>query len=118
MQKIICFRPEILVEPVEAIAPNPVSGQPVTKVWRQYVHASGKVTAGLWSCENGSFELFSHTSTEICTILEGEAVIEHEDGSRETVRPGDCFVIPYGSHTIWHVENYVKKSFVCTFVEE
>lgn len=117
MKTIILFHPEEGVEPVQGVGPNPVSGHPVTQVWRYFTEPSGKLTAGIWSCRGGSFEILSHPSIEMCTILEGEAVIEHEDGSRVTVVSGDSFVIPFGAHTIWHVEGYVKKSFVCHFPE-
>ena len=53
----------------------------------------------------------------MCVILEGEAVIEHEDGSNVTAVPGGGFVIPYGAHTIRHVGGYVKKSFIRHFME-
>ena len=118
MKNIILFRSDEGIEPVEGVGPNPVSGHPVTHVWRFFTHPSGRLTAGLWSCRGGTFEIPAHTSTEMCTILEGEAVIEHADGSRVTVVPGDSFVIPFGAHTIWHVEGYVKKSFVCHFMED
>ena len=49
--------------------------------------------------------------------LQCGGVIEHEDGSQVTVAPGDSFVIPYGAHTIWRVEGYVRKSFICHFME-
>lgn len=118
MKKICCFNPDTALEHMEGIGPNPVSGHPVTHVWRCFIHHSGLLTAGIWTCEGGTFEIFAHPSNEVCTILEGQAVIEHEDGSKVTVVPGDSFMIPYGAHTIWHVEGYVKKSFVCSFNED
>lgn len=117
MNKIVLFRPEGAVEHVRGIAPNPLSGNPVTQTWRCFVHPSGGLVAGIWTCEGGVFEIPSHPSNGMCTILEGGAVIEHADGSRVAVAPGDAFMIPYGARTIWHVDGFVKKSFVCTFNE-
>ena len=117
MKTIVRFGPEGAVEHVEGIAPNPLSGNPVTHTWRCFVHPSGKLIAGFWSCEGGTFEIMSHPCSEMCSILVGEAVFVHEDGSQVTVAPGDSFVIPYGAHTIWHVEGYVRKSFTCHFME-
>lgn len=117
MKTIVRFGPEGAVEHVEGIAPNPISGTPVTHTWRCFVHPSGRLTAGIWTCEGGSFEIAAHPSNEMCTILEGEAVIEHADGSKVTVVPGDAFMIPCGTRTIWHVDGYVKKSFICNFNE-
>lgn len=116
MGKIICFHSDEAVEYMQGVAPNPISGHPVTHVWRCFVHPSGNLVAGIWACEAGAFEIMSHPSTEVCTILEGTAIIEHEDGSRVAVAPGDSFVIPYGAHTVWRVEEYIKKSFVCNFM--
>ena len=84
-------------------SPAPTSG----------VVSRGPLAAGIWDCSKGSFAIPSHATDEMCSILEGEAVIEHADGTRVTVRPGDSFLIPYGTRTIWHVANYVKKAFVC-----
>lgn len=94
-------------------APNPVAGEPLTNVWRGFARPDGSLTAGIWDCSSGSFSIPSHSTDEMCSILEGEAVIEHADGSRVTVRPGDSFLIPHGTRTTWHVESYVKKAFVC-----
>lgn len=118
MHNIIRFETHTAVEHIQGTAPNPVSGNPVTNVWRCFVHSSGKLTAGIWSCEGGSFEILSHPSNEMCTILEGEAVVEHSDGTTVTLSPGDTILIPFGVHTIWHVPGYVKKSFICNFNED
>lgn len=118
MRKVVPIVEGSRTEAVEAVAPNPLSGDPVTHVWRSFVHPQGTVSAGVWECAAGSFAIPSHPSCEMCTILEGEAVIEHGDGSRLTVRPGDCFVIPQGTHTIWHIPHHVKKTFICCVVPE
>ena len=94
-------------------APNPVAGDPHTNVWRCFTRPDGSLTAGLWDCSGGSFAIPSHPTDEMCRILEGEALIEHADGTRITVRAGDSFLIPHGTQTIWHVAKYVKKAFVC-----
>ena len=91
------------------MAPNPLSGNPVTHVWKNFVHSHGKVKAGVWDCTVGSFDISAHPSYEMYTILESEAVVKQEDGSRISITPGDSFVIPKGMHTIWHVETYVKN---------
>ena len=53
MKNVIRFHPDGAVEHVQGTGPNPVSGHPVTHVWRCFVHPSGKLRAGLWSCEGG-----------------------------------------------------------------
>lgn len=118
MLKVVPIADGSMAEAQEGVAPNPLSGNPVTHVQRLFVHPRGTVSAGLWECAAGSFEIPAHPSCEMCTILEGEAVIEHGDGSRLRVGPGDCFVIPQGAHTIWHVPQHVKKTFICCVVPE
>ncbi len=118
MLKVIPLIAGSPADAVEAPAPNPLSGVPVTHVWRQFVHPRGAVNAGVWDCSAGSFEIASHPSHEMCAILEGGAVIEHPDGSRLSLGPGDCILIPKGAHTVWHIERYVKKTFICCFTQE
>ena len=118
MLKVISLTAGEPADATEALAPNPLSGNPVTHVWRQFVHPQGAVNAGVWECAAGSFEIPAHPSYEMCAILEGEAVIEHPDGSRLTVKPGDSILIPKGAHTVWHVAHHVKKTFICCFIPE
>ena len=53
-----------------------LDGDPLTNVWRNVVHPSGKMHAGVWDCRAGAFELPCHASTELCVITEGSAEIE------------------------------------------
>ena len=113
MNTIILFDQSAPAGHSEGPAPNPVDGRPRANVWRCFARPDGTLTAGIWDCSKGSFAIPSHATDEMCSILEGEAVIEHAVGTRVTVRPGDSFLIPYGTRTIWHVASYVKKAFVC-----
>ena len=58
-------------------------------------------------------ELPCHASTELCVITEGSAEIEDAQGSKTLVKPGDAFIIPQGSRTVWRIEEYVKKYYLC-----
>ena len=77
------------------------------------VHPSGKMHAGVWDCRAGAFELPCHASTELCVITEGSAEIEDAQGRKTLVKPGDAFIIPQGSRTVWRIEEYVKKYYLC-----
>ena len=96
MNTIILFDQSAPAGHSEGPAPNPVDGRPRANVWRCFARPDGTLTAGIWDCSKGSF-----------------AIPSHADGTRVTVRPGDSFLIPYGTRTIWHVASYVKKAFVC-----
>lgn len=102
----------------ESLAPNPLSGNPVTRVERRFVHPQGLLSCGMWECAPGSFEIPAHPTYEMCTIMEGEAVIEQEDGSRLSLAAGDSIFIPRGAHTIWHVSRPIRKTFLCCAPEE
>ena len=54
-----------------------------------------------------------HASTELCVITEGSAEIEDAQGRKTLVKPGDAFIIPQGSRTVWRIEKYVKKYYLC-----
>ena len=64
-------------------------------------------------CRAGEFELPCHASTELCVITEGSAEIEDAQGRKTLVKPGDAFIIPQGSRTVWRIEEYVKKYYLC-----
>ncbi|MFQ8889753.1 MAG: cupin domain-containing protein [Bilophila wadsworthia] len=72
----------------------------------------GKCTRA-WDCRAGAFELPCHASTELCVITEGSAEIEDAQGRKTLVKPGDAFIIPQGSRTVWRIEEYVKKYYLC-----
>lgn len=110
---LIIYEKEKALVHKTATPPNVVSGEPITNLWQCYVSEDGKIHSGFWSCENGSFTIESHTSTEMCTILEGEAVVEMEDGVKHSISAGDTILIPYGIKNTWHVKNYVRKSYIC-----
>ena len=61
----------------------------------------------------GAFELPCHASTELCVITEGSAEIEDAQGRKTLVKPGDTFIIPQGARTVWRIEEYVKKYYLC-----
>lgn len=112
-ERLILFTKDTVVEQKTALPVNVLDGDPVTTVWRNFIHPGGAMQAGMWDCKAGSFELSSHTSTEMCVILEGEACIENTHGEKITVKEGDAFIIPQGMKNIWHVPHYVRKYYIC-----
>lgn len=112
-KNLIMFTKDNVVEHVATIPVKVLDGEPRTNVWRNFVHPGGKMQAGVWDCQAGTFELSCHTSTEMCVIIEGEATIENAAGELVEVKAGDAFIIPQGMKNIWHVQNYVKKYYLC-----
>ena len=104
---LIFLGTEQAVEHVPGRPEHVLDGDPFTNVWRNAVHPSGKMHAGVWDCRAGAFELPCHASTELCVITEGSAEIEDAQGRKTLVKPGDAFIIPQGSRTVWRIEEYV-----------
>ena len=67
----------------------------------------------MWDCRAGEFELPCHEGTEPCVITEGAAEIEDAQGRKTLVKSSDAFIIPQGSRTVWRIEEYVKKYYLC-----
>ncbi len=110
---LVIFDPKKTVAYKEVTPPNVVEGAPLTKLWQCVIAEDGKIHSGFWSCENGSFTIDSHTSNEMCTILEGEAIVEMGDGTKHNIKAGDTIFIPFGIKNTWHVKNYIRKSYIC-----
>jgi len=117
LQSLIVFDQSKALEHIERTPDNVVAGNPITNLWRCYWNENKKIHAGFWSCQDGSFLIRAHTSTEMCTILEGEAIVEMEDGVKIPLKVGDNIVIPFGIRNTWHVKNFVKKSYICYIPE-
>lgn len=80
---LIFLGTEQAVEHVPAALNMFWTADPFTNVWRNAVHPSGKMHAGVWDCRAGAFELPCHASTELCVITEGSAEIEDAQGRQD-----------------------------------
>lgn len=95
------------------ISADTVEGNPEQGAWLYSAHSPTGSRAGIWECAAGKFRAKMEGMTEFCHILEGEAHITNlADGTVNTVRAGDSFVMEEGFDTEWHVPNYIKKCFV------
>lgn len=80
---LIFLGTEQAVEHVPGRPEHVLTAIPRTNVWRNAVHPSGKMHAGVWDCRAGAFELPCHASTELCVITEGSAEIEDAQGRQD-----------------------------------
>lgn len=114
-KSLVVYDPKNAVEEIEkeVDAQFVVKGKPKTHLWKCFISDDKKIHSGFWSCQGGAFVIPSHTSNEMCTILEGEAIVEMEDGTTFHIKAGDTIFIPFGIKNTWYVENYVRKSYVC-----
>jgi len=63
----------------------------------------------VWEKEISRFS-WSYDSTEQCYIVEGDVVIETENGNF-TVKPGDFVTFEKGLECIWDIRSAVKKHY-------
>ncbi len=92
-----------------------VSGDPRHTAWVHFQGNDGAFRSGVWESTAGVFNGPMNDQIEFCHILEGKATIVVGDESFD-VKAGDSFVMDNGLQPVWHVEEYVRKSFVIAVV--
>ncbi len=65
---------------------------------------------GIWTKEISEFDWF-YGDTETCFILEGEAEVTADDGSKISFEKGDLVQFKKGLNCIWNVKKPVRKYF-------
>ncbi|ASJ73847.1 cupin domain-containing protein [Granulosicoccus antarcticus] len=89
-----------------------VEGNPEQGSWLYSNDTQTGTRFGIWECSAGKFNASYKSITEFCHILEGEAHITNlADGSIQTVKAGDSFVMEAGFEAQWHVPVHIKKCF-------
>ncbi len=114
-EKLTVFFADPVLERIETRKENVLSGDPTVVIEKFFNHPSGNMTAGTWECQVGKFVLPPHPSDEFCVFLEGEAVIEYENGDSKTIKAGDGFIIPKNLVSTWDIKKKVKKMFVMVY---
>ena len=64
----------------------------------------------IWEKEVSRFD-WHYDSTEECYLLEGEVVVETEDGESVRFGEGDFVTFPEGLSCVWDVKQPVKKHY-------
>ncbi|MEM8957990.1 MAG: cupin domain-containing protein [Pseudomonadota bacterium] len=75
---------------------------------------SGDVTArvGVWEGGESKTYLEDYPWTEYVLMISGHVVITNEDGTENSFKAGDTFVIPKGFSGIWDIREHMKKQMV------
>jgi uncharacterized cupin superfamily protein len=89
-------------------AAHVIEGTPVARSTQLTCSADGGVSSHLWDCTAGRFH-WHFGVDEVVHILDGEVHVTDDAGRTEVLRTGDVGHFPLGSHTIWHVPEYVRK---------
>jgi hypothetical protein len=87
------------------------SGNPVTKGSISFQTSDKCLSGGVWTCTAGTFD-WTYTADEMIYVLEGEAYIEDESGTRHHLVPGDTCFCATGWTAKWIVPRFIKKFFV------
>ncbi|MGJ8628665.1 MAG: cupin domain-containing protein [Sulfitobacter sp.] len=98
--------------PVETRIDDPalVDTPYISKSWRSFISADGKVISGIW--EAGPHLERCHSDfDEMCHILEGRVRITDAKGVSTTFGAGDSFVVAAGFEGTWENLSDVRKVF-------
>jgi hypothetical protein len=71
----------------------------------------GELIAGTWTSTPGKWHAFTDRD-EFCYIISGHVRLIAEDGSAQTFRTGDAFLIPNGFRGFWDVVETTTKHYV------
>ena len=88
-----------------------VEGDPRHTNKLHFENAGGEVIAGTWTSTPGRWHAFTDRD-EFCYIISGHVRLIAEDGSAQTFRTGDAFVIPNGFRGFWDVVETTTKHYV------
>ncbi|MFC1829134.1 cupin domain-containing protein [Thermodesulfobacteriota bacterium] len=64
----------------------------------------------IWEKEVSRFD-WHYSDTEDCYLLEGEVVVETEDGEKVNFGKGDFVTFPKGLSCVWDIKTPVKKHY-------
>ena len=93
-----------------------VAGDPVHDAVERHRGAIGDFTAGTWTSSPGRWRAFADRD-EFCVIVSGHIRLIAEDGSVQSFRRGDAFLIPNGFHGDWEVVETTTKHYVIRHYE-
>lgn len=95
------------------VAPSncPLPTAAITAASKDYVDASGAMSAGVWRSKANRMEV-KYSKDEFCMLLEGEVHLTDADGNTEIYRAGDAFIVPAGFKGTWEMPVAVSKFYV------
>ena len=106
------------LEPTDYIAPEMLqSGDPQERGRSLYVDRTGQLDAGVWECEPNKHFYEASPYDEFVYLLEGNVDVIEEDGSVQTFKAGDSFMMPRGCKCTWDVKEPVRKLYVVLTAE-
>lgn len=90
-----------------------VRGNPRRLTQTCHASADGLVSAGIWTCETGAWNIhFAEGKDEFFCVLEGRVRLHDRHGQSVDIGPGGAAVIPAGFAGCFEVLEPVRKYFV------
>ena len=101
------------LEPTDYIPPDGLrSGTPNERGRSFYADQTGQFDAGYWECEVNTHHLEASPYDEFVYLLDGHIDVHHDDGSVESYKKGDSFIMPRDCQCTWEVKEPVRKLYV------
>jgi len=82
----------------------------VHKLDRESLEKKGVFSWPIWEKEVSRFD-WHYSEQESCYFLEGEVVVETDQGEKVSVQKGDYVVFPQGLSCVWDIKKPVKKHY-------
>ena len=68
--------------------------------------------SGIWRCGAYTERYDDYPVDEFMVVLDGEVTLTHDDGTSDTFRKGDSFLLPKGFKGVWHQPGPMLKYYV------
>ena len=82
----------------------------VEKPTKEKLQELGVLAWPIWTKEVSTFDWF-YDEPETCYILDGDVVVEEEDGNKVEFGAGDLVVFNEGLKCIWDIKSPVRKHY-------
>jgi uncharacterized cupin superfamily protein len=106
------------LEPTDYISEEALqSGSPQERGRSFYADQTGQLDAGVWTCEPNRHVLDPSPYDEFVYLLEGHIDVIDDDGTTQSYKAGDSFVMPRGCKCTWDVKAPVRKLYVVLTAE-
>lgn len=99
--------------PLQETTVNPhwiKAGNPVFRFAEYFRSPDSRHISGIWSCEGPATFEWHFNGDESVHVLEGRVEIDYQ-GSKFVLKPGDTAMFHEGTRAVWHVPEYIKKSY-------
>ena len=113
-KRVIEFSDESLPVTERRLADLPdvvVDGDPQHTSKLCFENGNGDFKAGVWTSTPGKWHAFTDRD-EYCFIISGHVRLISDDGTVQTFKTGDGFLIPNGFRGYWEVVETTTKHFV------